>query len=86
MNKINSYIGFAIKSRNIVYGADNILSSKKCKLIIASENLSQNTINKLQTKNIKIILLKEVDYNSLNLRGLVVGITDESLSKAIQNL
>ena len=83
MNKINSYIGFAIKGRKVVYGADNILINKHCKLIVASEELSQNSLQKLQTKNIQTIILPQSVYNTLNLRGLVVGITDESLSQAI---
>lgn len=85
MNKINSYIGFAIKSRKVVYGADNILSSKNCKLIVASTDLAQNTIDKLKTKNIQIVMVDHSEFQTLNLRGLVVGITDENLSNAIKN-
>ena len=83
MNKINSYIGFAIKSRKVVYGADNILKSNACKLIIVSRALAQNTLQKLHSKSIKIITLPETDYSMLNLRGLAVGITDTSLADAI---
>ena len=85
MNKINSYIGFAIKSRKVVYGADNILKSNACKLVIISDALAQNTQQKLQTKNIKIITVPESDYQTLNLKGLAVAITDSSLAQAIIN-
>ena len=85
MNKINSYIGFAIKSKKVVYGADNILKSKACKLIVASQKLSSNTLEKLNTKNTQIIILPQADYSQLNLKGLVVAITDKSLADAIQN-
>ncbi len=85
VNKINSYIGFAIKSRKILYGADNILFSKTCKLVIASEQLSAGTISKIKNKNLKIIILPTQEYISLNLKGLVVGITDSSLAQAINN-
>lgn len=86
MDKINSYVGFAIKSKTIVYGADNILKSKNINLILASEELSQNTINKLKNTNLKIINLPSEKYNSLNLKGLVVGIKDKSLADAIIKL
>lgn len=84
MNKINAYIGFAIKSRSVVYGTDNILTSKGCKLIVVSNKLSINALQKLQSKNIQIITLSENDYAQLNLKGLAVGITDKSLAEAIQ--
>ena len=85
MNKINSYIGFAKKSRKIVYGADKILACKTCKLILASEELAQNTLNKLQTKNVKIQILPAEEFQLLDLNGLVVAITDQSLANAIKN-
>ena len=85
MNKIKSYVGFAIKSRKIIYGADNIMSSKTCKLILASENLSQNTLNKLKSKNVNIQILPASEFELLDLNGLVVAITDESLANAIKN-
>lgn len=86
MDKINSYVGFAIKSKTIVYGADNILKSKNINLILASEELSQNTMNKLKNTNLKIINLPSAKYNSLNLKGLVVGIKDKSLADVIIKL
>lgn len=86
MDKINSYVGFAIKSKNIVYGADNILKSKNIRLILASEELSQNTINKLHNTKICLLSLPSEKYNSLNLKGLAVGIKDKSLADAIIKL
>ena len=83
MNKIKSYIGFAIKSKQVVYGADNILVSKKNKLIVASIQLSQNTLEKLKNINVKIITLPHEIFEDLNIKGLVVSITNLSLAKAI---
>lgn len=86
MDKINSYVGFAIKSNAIVYGADNIVKSKNIHLILASEELSDNTMSKLKNTNIKIFSLPSEKYSSLNLKGLVVGIKDRSLASAIIKL
>lgn len=86
MDKIKSYIGFAIKARKIVFGQDNILKSKNCKLIISSQNLSQNALQKLTNTQIKLIILPNEVYQSLELKGLVVGITDQNLANAINIL
>ncbi len=86
MDKINSYVGFAIKSNKVVYGADNILKNKKIKLILTSDELSQNTMEKLQNTKICLLCLPSEQYNSLNLKGLAVGIQDKSLADAIIKL
>ena len=85
MNKINSYIGFAIKSKKIVYGQDNILSSKTCKIIIADDSVAANTIKKLQTKNIQIFVISFAKHDITCVKGLVFGITDISIASAIKN-
>lgn len=85
MSKINSYIGFAIKSRKVVYGTDNILINKNCQLVIVSDSIAQNTLQKLQNKNLKIIVMPQAEYKTLNLKGLAIAITDQSLAQAIQN-
>jgi len=48
--KVDSYLGFAAKSRNLVSGYHTCLHSirqKKLKLLILSEDLSDNTVKKL---------------------------------------
>ena len=85
MSKINSYIGFAIKSRKVVYGTDNILINKNCQLVIVSDSIAQNTLQKLKNKNLKIIVMPQAEYKTLNLKGLAIAITDQSLAQAIQN-
>lgn len=89
--KLKSYFGFAIKSRNIIYGVDNILSSKRVKLIVISHTLADSSYHKVinfATKNnIDIIRL---DSNTL--KGylnrenvLACGILDKNLAQAIQS-
>ena len=53
ISKIKSYIGFAIKSRTIIYGVDSI-KEKKVKVIFFSESLSdssKNNCEKIANKN-----------------------------------
>ena len=48
--KVDSYLGFAAKSRNLVSGYHTCLygiRQKKLKLLILSEDLSENTVKKL---------------------------------------
>ena len=50
MNKVCSYMGFAARSRNLVTGYNTCLLSmnkKKIKLLILTEELSENTLNKM---------------------------------------
>jgi len=48
--KVDSYLGFAAKSRNLVSGYQSCLHAikqKKLKMLILSEDLSENTAKKL---------------------------------------
>ena len=50
IKKVDSYLGFAAKSRNLVSGYQTCLHAikkKKLKLLILSEDLSENTVKKL---------------------------------------
>lgn len=84
MNKINSYLGFAKKSRNIVFGEDKVLSSKP-KLVVVSSKTSQNFCGKLKKMTCPIIVLEQTLYESLGEKSLVFGILDSSLANAIEN-
>lgn len=88
--KIITYIGFAIKSRNIKYGVDDILKLKKASLILVSETLTSSGMNKInnyvnRTKT-DMILLKGDDFseiiNSPSIK--VAAILDDNLAEAIK--
>lgn len=85
MTKINSYIGFAIKGRSIVYGTDNILKSSKLKLVVASDELADNSLKKLQNHYKNTVILPQNEYLALNLQTKAFGILDANLANAIQN-
>lgn len=48
VSKIKTYIGFAIKSRKIKFGVDDILKLKKADLIIVSDSLAESGKSKLE--------------------------------------
>ena len=69
IQKIKAYVGFALKSRQIIIGSDDILSSKRAKIIIVSENLGNSTYEKLinhsQKLNIDIIKLTDENFKQV---------------------
>ncbi|MBQ8424975.1 MAG: hypothetical protein IJX17_03015 [Clostridia bacterium] len=89
-NKIKTYISFAIKSRNIVYGVDDILKSKQVYIIFKSNNLAENSKNKLEKfildKDLFIINLTDNDiFDVLQKNAIkVFAITDKNLADAIK--
>lgn len=88
-SKIKAYIGFAQKSRSLIFGVDDILKNKKLKLILLSDNLAESSRAKLENyakqKNIIIKLLKADDFYSLfsNESIKAVAIINENLADAI---
>ena len=50
INKLSTYVGFAIKSNKIIYGTDNILANKCNNVILASSELSENARKKIESK------------------------------------
>jgi len=91
MKKISSYVGFAIKSRNVLVG-QSIIKQNKTKQIYciilcssASENLinlAQNVATKQNCKIITVDNLEEITHKD----GIkIIAITDENLGNAIIN-
>lgn len=89
MNKISTYVGFAIKARKVLIGQSTIKSNKikqiYCILVCASAsenlvNLANNVANKFSCEVITINNLEEITHK----QGLkIIAITDESLGMAI---
>ena len=91
--KVDSYLGFATKSRNLISGYNTCLygiKQKKLKLLILSEDLSENTINKLMKLSEENGIPSRVYGKSAELskatgnrgRG-VFGITDKNFADII---
>ena len=91
MNKIISYMGFAQKSNNLIVGQTALKkTTKQLHLIIVCDSASQNL--KDLAKNIATKHKCELIISSVELSDLIqfndvkiIGLTDENLSKAIQN-
>ena len=90
LSKIKTYIGFAIKSRKIKFGVDDILKLKNAGIIIVSDSLAESGMKKLENfankKSIELIKLTEVDFLELiqNISIKATAILDENLAEAIK--
>ncbi|MEG1706610.1 MAG: ribosomal L7Ae/L30e/S12e/Gadd45 family protein [Clostridia bacterium] len=87
-HKINSYIGFSVKKKSVVYGIDMIEKRmNNIYLIVYSENLSDNSLKKLKKlcadNNIPLLLVEYLE-ELLKKNCKVLAITDKNLSVAIQ--
>ena len=91
MQKIISYIGFAVRSNHIIKGLDDLQKTKKKVFVVVLANdlqeSSQNKLKKyLEIKHIDSIKIENRELESLNLNGVkVLGITDQNLAQAIKN-
>lgn len=92
VNKIKTYVGFAIKSKQIKFGIDEILKNKFLDLILVSSELAESSKSKLESfaskTNSKLIELEQnqIDF-VLNKTGVkVFAITNKGLADAIKNL
>ncbi len=88
--KIKSYIGFAIKSNQVVFGVDNLeVFRKKIHLIIVSDNISEKSMNRLklvsQNKDAEILVFSDVEGLTCRKNCKALGITNFELAKAIKN-
>lgn len=90
INKAKTYIGFAIKSRAIKFGVDDILKSRKCKLVLVSELLQESSFNKItkfcNQKNIDLLKIGLENFENLldNKSVKAVAILDDNLALAIK--
>ena len=89
-SKAETFIGFSIKSRKIVWGLDNVLKSRPTpKLIIACKTLTENSEKKLTTyatqKGVKVLKLIDKTLNMVVGREncKVIALTDTNLAKAV---
>lgn len=88
-NKIDTYIGFALKSRKVVFGLDLLkVQAVKIKVIIADNTLSEKSLREVKFLSGKYkipLLISEAELNeTLHKKNCkTIGITDINLSKAV---
>ena len=89
ISKIKTYIGFAIKSREIKYGVDDIIKMRNPKIILSSNMLGESSLAKLKkfakTKNMEVNLLDANMFSQImqseNIKA--IAIENQNLAEAI---
>lgn len=90
-SKLQTFIGFAIKSRNIKRGVNAVSTLKRANLLILCSSATENTFKdaeKLAKKlNAKLYVLQSVKLEDLVNKSLckLVAVTDKGLADAIIN-
>lgn len=89
IKKIQTLIGFSLKSRTLKYGMDNI--TRKAKLIIINDGMSQTSIGKIQKKaneqKTDLVTLNSKVFEEFFEKGIkVVSIEEKGLANAIYQL
>lgn len=88
--KVKTYVGFAIKSRKIKFGVDDILKSKKTSLILVSEALGGSGTKKLDgyalKNSVDLIKLNSEEFQCIvqNISVKAIAILDNNLADAIK--
>ena len=90
ISKVKTYIGFAIKSRQIKYGVDDILKLKHASLILISDALAESAFKKLKgyalNKSTDCVIFTSDEFNELiqNTSIKAAAILDSNLADAIK--
>lgn len=89
--KIKAYIGFAIKSRSIKYGVDDITKCKKTQIILYADSLAKSSEEKLISfasrigcETIKFETTGFAELFDENSNVKAVAILDKNLALAIK--
>ena len=90
INKAKTYLGFAIKSRAVKFGVDDISKCKKAELILVSDSLRESSFNKITKfstqNNIDLLKIGLENFEDLldNKSVKAVAILDKNLALAIK--
>ena len=88
--KLSAYVGFSIKARKIVYGYDNVLSSRRVLLVLAADSINRTARHDLEehcteTKVPLEWVDEELIQQCVHRMGCkCIGLTDASLARAAQ--
>ena len=90
IQRVKTFVGFAVRANKVVWGTDNVLAyKKKLRLVLISADLAENARAKLsaycEAKPARLIVVRDVSLAELTHRDGVkaIGVTDKNLSDAI---
>lgn len=92
IDKIKTYVGFAVKSGEFVIGIDEVLKQKRLELIIVSNSLQPSSKSKVEAyakkSNVKLLAFdgREFDFVTNMTNVKVFGLKNKNLASAIKKL
>lgn len=93
LEKIKALLGFALKSRSVIFGYDNIKKSnikKNIIIVLVNSKLSERSMKNLElmelSKKYEFVSLENFEHLGLKETVKVVGVTNEDLANRIKKL
>ena len=90
VQRLRTFVGFAVKAGKVVWGTDNLLAyKKKLRLVLASADLAENAREKLvaycDARSVELTVLQGITVAELVCRDgvKVIGVSDKNLADAI---
>lgn len=92
IDKLKSYLGFAIRSGKVIFGVDKLIESKKKPLLVIicstqNDKVTSKVIRFCSSNNITYFKLKDLILGDIIGRDncKVIGVLDTNLANAIKN-
>mgnify|MGYP000021933976 FL=1 len=92
INKVDTYVGFAVKSGRVIWGLDMLKKAKKAPFVILiDERIGQNSLKQVnlyaERNSVPIVVMPAEHLNNSLARTNVkiLSVCDENLAKAILN-
>ncbi len=90
ISKISTFVGFSVRSGQILYGADTLIASRKhVKLILLCSSLTSSSEDKVrsfaQSKNIPVLKITELLLEDIvhKKNCKVIGLLNKNLAQAV---
>lgn len=86
--KLQAYVGFSIKSRHIVWGADQVLTARGLKLVIADAGINRSSREDLErmaeTSHVPLVWTdaETMEACTHRINCKCIGLTEPNLAKA----
>ena len=86
--KVAAYIGFSIKAGKLIYGYENVIASKKSRLILCDASISENSMKKVrrfaEEVGIKVMVIDNLAEYFGGKPIKCIGLVEENLASATE--
>ena len=86
--KVAAYIGFSIKAGKVLYGYESVIASRKARLILCDQALSENSMKKVrkyaETVKVNVIVVDDLAQYFGGKPIKCIGLVEENLASATE--